>query len=319
MRSAPRSSRPSSALRGGLLAVALSFAGGALTYAHRGTAQTPPAAPGAFTVRMHRASTVGQRARLTVEGEKQQTTRISANGRPPTERAENLRVHFRAVERVLTVSPRGKALATQYTVERLESDDAAGAHVLLRPGQVVTVVRGERGPEAVVTVAGRPVERPVREALAVVISLSVAGATDDEVFGTAEPQAVGASWPIHAEVAEADLARAAHITSTLTGQTRINGTATVQRTPCLDLSAEMRGTITAMSDLPPRSTVRSGALHVTLQGMFPVAPAVPVLTSMMAMTMDVVVDLPPNAASAHNEIHLTLRESKTGTVTPLGR
>jgi hypothetical protein len=58
----------------------------------------------------------------------------------------------------------------------------------------------------------------------------------------------------------------------------------VQRTPCLDLSAEMNGFITAMADLPPGSSMRSGTMHAT---------------------------------SAHNELHLTMRESQSGTITPL--
>ncbi|MDO9018115.1 MAG: hypothetical protein Q8S73_02990 [Deltaproteobacteria bacterium] len=313
------SPRPSSLLRGAALAVAFALAGVPLSYAHRGAAQTPPAAEGTYAVRLHRAVRVGQRARITVEGEKHQTTHIDANGRPPTDREEHLQVHFRAVERVLAVSPEGKALQSEYTIERLESEDASGSRVLLRPGQVVTVARAQRGAEARVTVGGRPVDRPVREALGVVVSMSIGGASDDEVFGTTQRQAVGAVWPINAEVAQRDLLRTANVTATLSGQTRINGAATVQRTPCLDVSAEMNGTITAMANLPPRSSVRSGTMRVTLRGMFPVAPTTPALSSSMEMTMDVHVDLPPSAASAHNEIRITVREGKTGTVTPIGR
>nr|MBK7069794.1 hypothetical protein [Deltaproteobacteria bacterium] len=169
----------------------------------------------------------------------------------------------------LTVSPEGKALSSEYTIERLEADDATGSHVLLRPRQVVTITRAPRGAEARVTVAGRPVDRPVREALGVVVSLSIGGVNDDEVFGTTQRQAVGAAWPLNAEVAQRDLLRTANVTATLSGQTRINGLATVQRTPCLDVSAEMNGTITAMADLPPRSSVRSGTMHVTMRGDVP--------------------------------------------------
>jgi hypothetical protein len=309
-------SSPSSRLRGALVAVALTVAGASVTHARRGDAQTPPAAADTYAIQLQRPVSVGDRARLVLEGEKGVVTRIVANGRPPTERVESLQVHFRAVERVLAITPNGRARDSEFTLERLDTNDATGAHVLLRPGQVVTVARAEHGRDARITLAGQPVDRPVREALGAVLGLGL-GSSNDDLFGTTQRQAIGSAWPVQSEVAQRELLRTAQVTVTVTGQMRLRGRAMVQRTPCLDLSAEMNGSITAMAGLPPGSSMRSGTMHATMQGMLPVTLTEPARTRGWEMTIELVVDLPPNAASAHNELHLTMRESKSGTITPL--
>jgi hypothetical protein len=77
-------SSPSSRLRGALVAVALTVAGASVTHARRGDAQTPPAAADTYAIQLQRPVSVGDRARLVLEGEKGVVTRIVANGRPPT-------------------------------------------------------------------------------------------------------------------------------------------------------------------------------------------------------------------------------------------
>lgn len=315
MNASPR--RPSSLLRGGLVLAAL--AASAAAFAHPSPADAQQAPAPTYAVRFQRRAVVGQRARVVVEGEKRQTMRVEVSGRPPVNRDERLRVQLRAVERITAVNAAGRQVGSELTIERFVSDDAGGEHVLLRPGQVLTVVRGERGAEPRVTVGGRPVERPVRDALAVVMSLSISETNDDDVFGTAQRQPVGASWPINSAVAQADLEREAHVTSRLTGQTRINALTTVQRQPCLDVTIEMSGTVTAMQNLPPRASVRSGTMRMTMRGMLPVSPTAVTPQQSMEMTVEMVVDLPPNAPGDHNQIQITVHETKSGTVTPLGR
>lgn len=311
--------RLSSLLRGAALALGLGLSafGGPLSCAARQATMTTPAAADTFEVRLHRPATVGRRGRVTVDGEKHQSTRIHANGRDLPDRREDLQVHFRAVERVVSLGPTGDWLEAQFTVERLETEDAQGPHALLRPGQTVTVVRGAHSREARVTVDGQSVEAPVREALGVVLLMGTGSVTDDEIFGTSQRQAPGASWPVNSEVAQRDLARSADVTATITGQTRLHGRASVQGTDCLDLSAEMNGRVTALGNLPPSSVVRVGTFHATMRGMFPLDATARSLSGTNGMTMNLVVDLPPNAASDHNEIQVTVRESKAETFAPL--
>ena len=296
---------------------ALSLGAVALSYAGQGAAQTQPAAA-TYEVRLHRPAVVGRRARVTSEGVKHQTVRVVRAGRPAEERLEDLRVHFRAVERVVAVLPNGKARQSDYTVELFSSDDERGNHVLARRGQVLSVVRGARGAEATVTLDGLPVPPATRSALAAVVSLSASDVTDDDTFGTTARQPVGGAWPMHADVAQRDLEAASGMRATLTGQTRLERAATVQRTPCLELAATMDGTVTTMPRLPPGSIVRTGNMHVALRGMFPVAGALPALTSSMEMTMELVIDTPASGPQPAGQIQLNMRETKTETFTPLG-
>lgn len=293
---------PSSALR---LAVALAGSSA--------LAQTTPAGE-TFEIRLHRPPTVGQRRRVTSEGFNHQTTRTALTGQAPRDNGEDRRVHFRAVERVVAVTPEGRVRQSEYTIERFESQDAHGAQVLARRGQVLSVTRGVRREDGVFTLDGLPLMPTTRTALGMVVSLSNGSPDDDRVFGTTTRQAVGASWPMNAELAQRDFQEHVGARVAFTGNTRLARRAVVRRTPCLELVATIDGTISEMPGLPPGATVRSGTLRMTMAGMLPVVTSAPALSSSEDMTMQIVVELPSRAGQVTIDSH----ETKTETYEPLG-
>lgn len=310
-------SRWAFARRGAVLAAVVSAAAGAFAYGLRSAAQTPAAGTAAFEIRLHRRASVGMRGRVTSEGEKHQTMRVMAGGQVQRNTQEDARVHFRAVERVLAVAPNGKSSRVEFTVERLESDDARGVHALVPAGTVLTLVRAPHDTDAQVTVGGRPVEPPVRAAMEVVESLGLRGPTDDDIFGTAQRQPVGASWSLHAGVAQQDLAAAAGIAAVMSGQARLNARTAYQQVDCLEVSAVMNGTMTAMPDLPPGSVIRTGTMRASHHGMFPLAANMQSLSSTTEISMEVVVDLPPDPAGVRSQLQLSMHGGTTKTYAPL--
>ncbi len=293
---------------------ALSLAGGAFSYAGRGVAQTPPTAA-TYEVRLHRPAVVGRRARVTSEGVNVRTTHTALTGQPARDEGDNVRVHFRAVERVVSVAADGRARQSDYTIERFESQDAHGAHVLARSGQVLSVTRGARREDGVFTLDGLPLMPTTRTALAMVVSLTNGAPNDDEAFGTTERRAVGASWPMNAALAQRDFQTRFGARITLSGNTQIARQAVVRRTPCLEMVATVDGTVGELPGLPQGATIRTGTLHMTMTGMFPVETSAPALTSSEDMTMQVAVELPARAG----QVQITTRETKTETFEPLAR
>ncbi len=310
-------SRWTSVRRGAVLAAALSVAAGAFVYAGRGAAQMPAAGAAAFEIRLHRAVTVGMRGRITADGDKHQTMRVLSNGQVARNTQEDTRVHLRAIERVLAVAPNGKAARSELTIERFETEDAQGMHPMLRPGQVVTVVRAPRGSDAQVTVGGRPVDAPVRAALDVVESFGLRGATDDEIFGTTQRQAVGATWPLHADVAQRDLASEAGMSATISGQSHVNAHTAFQGVDCLDVGAVMNATLTSMPNLPPGSVVRTGNMRATFRGMLPLNMSMQSLSNTTEISMEVVVDLPPDPTGVRSQIQVSMHGTTAKTFAPL--
>lgn len=288
----------------------------ACSYAAAAAAQAPPAET--FEIRLNRSAPVGSRVRLTVEGARHQTVRATTAGQTVADRVEDLRVHFRAVARVVAPAPGGRVRHSEYVIERFESVDEHGSHVLARRGQVLSVIRGTRRSELVATLDGLPLQPTTRVALGLVVSLSNGGGSDDEVFGTTARRAVGDSWPMNAELGQRDLAQSLGGVTSLTGQTRLERRVTVRRVPCLELVTTLNGAITSLPDLPPGSTIRAGTLRMSMRETLPVATELPSVSSAMDATMDGVVDIPASVGRAAGQVEVHHRETRTESAEALG-
>lgn len=302
---------------GAALAVALAATAGPLSCAGHSATPTTPTVGETFEMRLHRSAPVGHRGRLTVEAEKHMTTRIRVNGQAQPDARQDLQLNFRAVEEVVSVTPSGERLESRFSVERFETLDAQGPHELAHSGQVVTIVRGTRWPDARVTIDGHPVEEPVSDALRMAVSMATGDPTDDEIFGTAQRQSIGASWPVDGELALRDLRSAVGVPSTLTGRTRLDARTMVEGADCLDLSAEMEGNFGGTAAPRPGSPVIRGTIHATRRWLFPVEERLHGLARASTMTMELVTVVQPNTSRDHEEVHLSLIQRKTETFTPL--
>lgn len=308
---------PSFVVRGARLGVALAAVWGPLSCAGRSATPTTPTVGETFEMRLHRSAPVGHRGRLTVEAEKHMTTRISINGQAQPDARQDLQLHFRAVEEVVSLTPSGEPLESRFTVERFETLDAQGPHELAQPGQMVTIVRGTRWPDARVTVDGHVVGDPVSEALRMAVSMATGDPTDDEIFGTAQRQSIGASWPVDGELALRELRSAVGVPSTLMGRTRLDARTRVEGADCLDLSAEMEGNFGGTTAPRPGSPVITGTIHATRRWVFPVEERLHGLARASTMTMELVTVVQPAASRDHEEVRLSLVQRKTETFTPL--
>ena len=214
---------------------------------------TGSAAGASFEVRMHRPATVGRRGRVVSAAVKHQHMQVRASGQVVRDTREDLSVHFRANERVVSIDSHGKPLGSEYTIEQLESDGANAVEVLIPPGQIVTVTRAPRASQAQLLIDGQPVSSPVRAALDAVLALAVGAATDDQIFGTPERQAAGARWPLHGDIAARDLAAASDIQATIAGETRVVQRTMFQATDCLEMHGEMNATVMLCTKPPTTS------------------------------------------------------------------
>ncbi len=124
-------------------------------------------------------------------------SRINGVDSPAEE--SSTRVALEAVSEVLALNEVSKPTRLRYTVERFEATAGQEQTASLEPGTVVEVSLAEESSATTITVAGVAVSEPVRKALEAVINLTVSQQTDDSVFGTARPRAVGAMWAANIE------------------------------------------------------------------------------------------------------------------------
>ena len=253
---------------------------------------------------------------MSANGESHTTIQTIAPGQAPQTRQEDTTVRLQAIERVVTVDPRGKPLETEYTIERFESVDATGTHDVLHPGQVLDVVRGARGTEPQLTVGGAAADPAVRRALSVVATLTVDDTTDDDIFGSAQRQAIGATWPADGDVAQRELARTGQ-NATLTGQTTLVRRAASHGIDCLEFSSQLNGTINGAPNLPAGIVFRSGSMRSTMRAVLPVTVTLPEVTNSIDMTMESVTERAIGGSGTRGEVHVTVRRRKEQTRTRL--
>ncbi len=203
-----------------------------------------------------------------VVADKRKLMRTTVDGAAQPDQTEVSHTELDAMLRVLAVDARGRPTRSEFTVTRLARDERA----LLEGGRVVQVTTAERGADATITVDGRPAEAPVREALDAVILLETQSAlTDDDIFGSQQPRAVGATWPIDGPRASNDLRDESGIAATLTGESHLVRRLMSRQTDCIEVEGVMHGPVTAIPGLPPGMTLQSGTLEAHFRNVLPVA------------------------------------------------
>jgi hypothetical protein len=105
------------------------------------------------------------------------------------------------------------------------------------------------------------------------------GATDDDVFGTAARQRVGATWAFDKKVVAADLRRLgiAVDPGKIVGVSKLVSFAKVKGEPCLKIESNIRADkfealSAARGNLPPGLKLVQGSLHVAVTSTVPVIP-----------------------------------------------
>ena len=283
------------------------------------TAALSGCGPTLFAVRLDRPAHAGDKVRLAASGERHNDLTVLSHGTIVQRRHEDLLARLDAAASVVSVDEAGRAVVSEYAIARFEAGPEGALKPLLTAGQKLTVRRARDKKLTEITVAGVPVDEPIRSALDLVVSLvSPTGADDDEALGTKEPQPLGATWPIRGDVASRSLSRDG-LAVTLAGHTTLVRRTQFQSVDCLEFAGEMTGVVNVFPNLPPGAIVRTSRLEAKFHGMKPVRAALPTLLSGESMKLDAVIDVrPPGGDDAQTiEVRVVYREAKEETVTPL--
>ncbi|HEX7599981.1 MAG TPA: hypothetical protein VF316_00170 [Polyangiaceae bacterium] len=229
-----------------------------------------PAPARTYPIRMHWAHRVGVRTHAILDDDKRDQTVTRLPGQPANKSDKVTHAHLDGTLIVQEVDDKENARRTEIVVNEVWQTTGDGARVVLAPaGAHLMVTRAARRQDAQVTSNGQPASKELRDAMDGLLTLSIGGPTDDEVFGTAEPQAVGAEWGVNSAVAQKDLSDKGIVAGGMTGKVKLAGTERVRDVECLDLRVEFTVSgIESVSDLPPGSIVESGAVDAHMRGLF---------------------------------------------------
>ena len=270
-----------------------------------GSAAGPAAGPGAtatHAIRLHRPLHVGDSFVTTLQARNQTRQLVTVNGVPRGDTAPAGRSILLIANVVIrSVNAHGKPTLTEYTVQECTTGGDA-PRTILPAGSVVLVTAREGAEDGTITLQGGQLTEEQTKQLDLVMSTHIAGGTDDAIFGTTAPQAIGASWPMNAAEAAQDLSRMPSINIAahqIRGGATLVGLEDTDGVPCQRIEAAMQAQGFTISGFPEGATMRSASLELRMSAAFPLDTSLQKTRDSIAMTMHAVVQLPaPPGATA---------------------
>lgn len=179
---------------------------------------------------------------------------------------EEVSAEFEGTVEVLDVDSSAEPFRLAFTVSKFTKSQNGASSELLKSGSVVLVDGGAGNP---VSLKGGELSDEARKAFDVIYSPHTPGsATDDDVFGTKEPKALGDRWPINAKLAAEDAKRSGIEIppDRLKGSTELVSKDSIGGADCLSVRADLMASGVTTNDLPAGATMDEGTVDATFDG-----------------------------------------------------
>ncbi|UJR84571.1 hypothetical protein [Sandaracinus amylolyticus] len=232
---------------------------------------------------------------VQMRSSQRESTRIGAQN--VADELTTLAIDFEARFTAREVDARGRAIRLAIAVQRFVVDAGQGPVTPAIPGELIVTRVGEGSIESV---AGA-LDPQTIEWLGEVVHIEAPRDTgDDEIFGSREPQAIGASWGIDTALAARSLGamgievRHDHIG----GQTRLVERTRVGDVDCLVVRAELSARQLAVPSLPPNAQITRAEVRATMEAALPIDLARAVRRERTDLRMHIELSIPTEAGTA---------------------
>jgi len=220
-------------------------------------------AGGKHAIVLRRELEPGKSHPLQVKDESSQHTVTSVAGKVAADVSTTTLLSFVGTERALSA---GRDQPEEYVVEELtRTTDGKTVELLPKGAKLASKPDGK---EWQYELEGKPVSEEVSDALHTLLGRTVGGPTDDEIFGTKQPRAVGESWNVDVNHLPPD-EHIAFNPEGASGSMRFVGVRKVGETDCLDLQADLSVPSVSLKGLPEGAKVRSASMTGKFAGLFP--------------------------------------------------
>jgi hypothetical protein len=158
-------------------------------------------------------------------------------------------IELEAIEDVIRVDDAGTPVGLAYTIQHLVVETPAGRTEVLPGGWLVSA---EHGGGATIVRSAKPLPDAAKRALDDILSPLPSESSDDEIFGTDEPRAVGAVWPVNTALAARELGGMSLDVpaGAVRGQSQLVRLVEVRGQVCLEVAGELSIRDTRLLDVP---------------------------------------------------------------------
>jgi hypothetical protein len=276
-----------------LLAVSLFSCGGA-------TSSTPEA-PGddtssasasdagdGYEIRLSRESVVGRILRISVQDRRHTVVERTVDGET-VGKDETVTLSAVAVHTVKKVNEDGRAVHSEYVIDKLTVTGEKGTQTVLEAGTVLNVHRAFDKTNTSADAGGKKLDEETLDVVDKLFTLELSQDGDDDIFGTTKRMVAGGKWTIDAAQVRASAAREGmpFILRDIEGGMTVLSESEVGGTKCLEIEGGFSAGIAAPQGRPGAADALSGKLAVKVWGMFPTDVTLPRLESRMNMTLSV--------------------------------
>lgn len=221
---------------------------------------------------LHRVFEAGQRFRFTARSTNRAVLRAGATVDPALSFDQTVGLDMVATETIVATNTLGQASRTVYelaTFDVLVGDERRPAAT---PGQRLEVVAAERTSDVGLTLIGGALDPRVRSLLLVALDVTQVVYTDDHVFGTLTPQAVGSWWSVDPVRLNEALLHTGQFSGLgeLTGETTLVAMEWEADLPCARIDTELRIDGVVLAERIPNFTPGRGSLHTRLSACYPI-------------------------------------------------
>lgn len=242
-----------------------------------------------YPIKFVRPVTVGTKYHYVADGAILQRMKMTVGGKPGRSSEDGHGIHVEGTVEVLAVNDEGEEAKVACKLDKCVRMTGEDEKELIPAGRVVTAVAGKE--KTTFTLDEGAISKEAEEALDLVLRLPEDdGYTDDDVYGTKEPQKVGASWPVNAEA----MAKSAEDEDVkvdpkdVGGSLKLEAIETVEGVECLKISGSLsvkRLIPKAPEGLPPGTKVVNGSMDARFSGLFPTDLSKGSLSESMSMVM----------------------------------
>ena len=267
------------------------------------------AAEGPHEIRLERPLEAGARYRIAAEGLRSTTSEMTRAGEVLRREETTLRVELQGLVEIRRVDDAGRPLEQAVGLDYLVWGLGGGLDQALPTGRVVIAETVGRRTEFRLDQGTLPPR--AAEALGLVLSTYRGDVpSEDLVFGSRMPRAVGESWDFDRQ-ALVDTLRAMGAVvdaARLEGQVTLEGIERIEGLSCLRVTAVVGAPVSALADLPADLALGSGRMDVRVSGAFPTDPSRPRVENRTSISMELVLEGRGRLAGAV----VTTRSTQTG-------
>jgi hypothetical protein len=252
---------------------------------------------------------VGDRLHVVADDVSDKATRLGLPGKDADKEREHVAYHLDAIWTVTAVDASGRSTKDHYDVKELLVNGKP------MPTGGVDVTRARKEEDATVLVGGIPASKEVRAALKELLTLSVGGPTDDQIFGNTTPQEVGAHWSGNDQLALDDLrAQTGFDAKAITSDVWLEGVTKDDGVDCLDLRALMKLDQLALPDMPENTTLDSSHADISLRATTPLAGSLARISD--EITMKMTIKMHVSASGQNVDVKVSLASKHTAHFSP---